>query len=292
MDKKMIGQRIKDRRLALNMTQGDIAGAVGVAISTIQRYEAGTIERIKLPVIESIARVIGVNADWLIGKTDDESPFFTSLPDNTIDLKNSIADRIMLAYRNSRLTYQELETRTGISKSALQRYITGETGKIPIDRLESIARALNVPAAYLMGWEESSLSDNIIPMPEMKKIPLIGSIACGAPILAEENIEEYVNCPKSIRADFALTCKGDSMINARIFDGDVVYIRQQKTVNNGEIAAVMIEGEATLKRVRLFQDHIVLEPDNPLYKPFVYWNDEMQSVQIIGKAVAFTSTVR
>lgn len=292
MDKKMIGQRIKDRRLALNMTQGDIAGAVGVAISTIQRYEAGTIERIKLPVIESIARVIGVNADWLIGKTDDESPFFTSLPDNTIDLKNSIADRIMLAYRNSRLTYQELETRTGISKSALQRYITGETGKIPIDRLESIARALNVSAAYLMGWEESSLSDNITPMPEMKKIPLIGSIACGTPILAEENIEEYVNCPKSIRADFALTCKGDSMINARIFDGDVVYIRQQKTVNNGEIAAVMIEGEATLKRVRLFQDHIVLEPDNPLYKPFVYWNDEMQSVQIIGKAVAFTSTVR
>lgn len=83
----------------------------------------------------------------------------------------------------------------------------------------------------------------------------------GIPILAEENIEEYVNCPKSIRADFALTCKGDSMINARIFDGDVVYIRQQKTVNNGEIAAVMIEGEATLKRVRLFQDHIVLEPE-------------------------------
>ena len=82
------------------------------------------------------------------------------------------------------------------------------------------------------------------------------------------------------------------MINARIVDGDVVYIRQQKTVDNGEIAAVMVEGEATLKRVRLFQDHLVLEPENPLYKPFVYWNDEMQSVQISGKAVAFTSTVR
>lgn len=161
MDKKTIGRRIKDRRLALNMTQSDIANAVGVAISTVQ-----------------------------------------------------------------------------------------------------------------------------------KKTPLIGSIACGTPILAEENIEQYVNCPKNIRADFALTCKGDSMINARIFDGDVVYIRQQKTVDNGEIAAVMVEGEATLKRVRLFQDHLVLEPENPLYKPFVYWNDEMQSVQIIGKAVAFTSTVR
>ena len=214
MDKKTIGRRIKDRRLALNMTQSDIANAVGVAISTVQRYEAGTIERIKLPVIESIARVIGVNADWLIGKTEDETCSYSLLP------------------------------------------------------------------------------DNILPMPEMKKIPLIGSIACGTPILAEEKIEQYVNCPKNIRADFALTCKGDSMINARIFDGDVVYIRQQKTVDNGEIAAVMVEGEATLKRVRLFQDHLVLEPENPLYKPFVYWNDEMQSVQIIGKAVAFTSTVR
>lgn len=106
---------------------------------------------------------------------------------------SSIADRIMLAYRNSRLTYQELETRTGISKSPLQRYITGETGKIPIDRLESIARALNVSAAYLMGWEDPPLPENITPMPEMKKIPLIGSIACGTPILAEENIEQYVN---------------------------------------------------------------------------------------------------
>lgn len=73
MDKKTIGRRIKDRRLALNMTQSDIANAVGVAISTVQRYEAGTIERIKLPVIEPIARVIGVNADWLIGKTEDET---------------------------------------------------------------------------------------------------------------------------------------------------------------------------------------------------------------------------
>lgn len=187
---------------------------------------------------------------------------------------------------------ENIATALGVSVATVYRYENGEIEKVPGSILEPLAKVLQTTPAYLMGWEESSLSDNITPMPEMKKIPLIGSIACGTPILAEENIEEYVNCPKSIRADFALTCKGDSMINARIFDRDVVYIRQQKTVNNGEIAAVMIEGEATLKRVRLFQDHIVLEPENPLYKPFVYWNDEMQSVQIIGKAVAFTSTVR
>ena len=133
---------------------------------------------------------------------------------------------------------------------------------------------------------------NIIPMPEMRKIPLIGSIACGAPILAEEHIEEYIDIPRHVQADFALSCKGDSMINARIFDGDVVYIRQQDTVDNGEIAAVLIDGEATLKRVQLFEDHISLEPENPQYRPLVYWNEEMNDIRILGKAVAFTSAIR
>ena len=82
------------------------------------------------------------------------------------------------------------------------------------------------------------------------------------------------------------------MINARIFDGDIVYIRQQPSVENGEIAAVLIDGEATLKRVRLFDDHVSLEPENPMYKPLVYWGDEMSAVHILGKAVGFTSTIR
>ena len=133
---------------------------------------------------------------------------------------------------------------------------------------------------------------NIYPIPEMVKIPLLGSIACGAPILAEEHIEEYVDVPKHVRADFALTCKGDSMINARIFDGDIVYVRQQATVDNGQIAAVLIDGEATLKRVQLYEDHISLEPENPQYRPLVYWGDEMNTVHILGKAVAFTSAIR
>ena len=129
-------------------------------------------------------------------------------------------------------------------------------------------------------------------MPVMSKIPLLGSIACGAPILAQEHIEDYLDLPGHIHADFALTCKGDSMINARIFDGDVVYIRQQDTVDNGEIAAVLIDGEATLKRVRLFDDHISLEPENPQYRPIVLWGEDMNTAHIIGKAVAFTSTIR
>lgn len=133
---------------------------------------------------------------------------------------------------------------------------------------------------------------NIIPLPETKKIPLLGTIACGEPILAVENIEDYITVIKSLNADFALTCKGDSMINARIFDGDIVYIRQQDMVESGDIAAVLIDDEATLKRVKLYPDHIVLQPENPMYPPMVYWHEEMNNVRILGKAVAFVSAVR
>ena len=179
-----------------------------------------------------------------------------------------------------------------VSPATIYRYENGDIEKVPGDRLGAIAAALNTSPAYLMGWDSPELPSNIIPMPEMAKIPLIGSIACGAPILAEEHIEEYIDTPKHVHADFALTCKGDSMINARIFDGDIVYIRQQSTVNNGEIAAVLIDGEATLKRVQLFEDHVSLEPENPQYRPLVYWGEEMNTVRILGKAVAFTSAIR
>ena len=182
----------------------------------------------------------------------------------------------------------------GVSPATIYRYENGDIEKVPGDRLVPIASALQTTPAYLMGWEDDDIPtpSNIIPLPEMRKVPLLGSIACGAPILAEEHIEEYVDIPKHIQADFALTCKGDSMINARIFDGDIVYIRHQETVENGQIAAVLIENEATLKRVRLFEDHISLEPENPQYRPLVLWGDEMNTVQILGKAIAFTSCIR
>ena len=143
-----------------------------------------------------------------------------------------------------------------------------------------------------LSLSDPSLAPNLMPMPKMRKIPLIGSIACGSPILAEEHIEDYIDIPSHIHADFSLTCKGDSMINARIFDGDIVYIRQQDTVESGEIAAVLIESEATLKRVLIYDDHIILAPENPTYKPIICWHEEMNTVRILGKAVAFTSPVR
>lgn len=191
-----------------------------------------------------------------------------------------------------------------LGKSDLSQYVNGKV-EPKQEKLTILGLALGVNEAWLMGYDVSPVRDNftvthssipaasnIIPMPEKRQVPLLGTIACGEPILATENIEDYVAIPKELPGDFALTCKGDSMINARIFDGDIVYVRQQDTVENGEIAAVLIDNEATLKRVRLFDDHIVLEPENPMYKPLVYWGEEMNSVRILGKAVAFTSMVR
>lgn len=192
------------------------------------------------------------------------------------------------------LTLAQIADAMGVAEATVQRWESGNIKSIRHNKIDKLAEILMVSPATLMGWEEPTTPDipNIIPMPQTRKIPLLGSIACGEPILAEENIQEYIKIPKDIPGDFALICKGDSMINARIFDGDIVYIRQQTIVENGEIAAILIDGEATLKRVRLFDDHISLEPENPMYKPLVYWGEEMNLVRILGKAVAFTSAIR
>lgn len=209
-------------------------------------------------------------------------------------MNSDMAQKIRELRQAKGLTLEQIADVVGVGKSTVRKWETGMIANMRRDKIASLAKAFGVTPGYLMGWEEetNTLPSNIIPMPEMRKVPLLGSIACGAPILAEEHIEEYVDIPKHIQADFALTCKGDSMINARIFDGDIVYIRHQETVENGQIAAVLIENEATLKRVRLFEDHISLEPENPQYRPLVLWGDEMNTVQIIGKAIAFTSSIR
>lgn len=187
----------------------------------------------------------------------------------------------------------------GISKGLLTDLKMGRRSGVSAVTAQKIADYFGITVGELLNGKQEKtptqtgerMPDNILPMPKMKKVPLVGSIACGAPILAAENIEGEVDIPENINADFALRCKGDSMINARIFDGDIVYIKQQDTVDNGQIAAVLIEDEATLKRVRLYPDHISLEPENPMYKPMVFWEEEMNAVRIIGKAVAFTSPV-
>lgn len=201
----------------------------------------------------------------------------------------TFGSRLRTARKAKQLTQKELAAKIKAAHNSISNWENDQNMPDP-DTIQNLCWALDVEPNYFFSVDSSPL--NIVPMPKMRKVPLLGSIACGAPILAEEHIDGEVDTPKSIHADFALTCKGDSMINARIFDGDIVYIRQQETVENGEIAAVLIDNEATLKRVCLFGDHISLEPENPQYRPIVLWGEDMNTVHILGKAVAFTSVVR
>lgn len=193
---------------------------------------------------------------------------------------------------NNKLTQTQLAEEVGLSFSAISMYERGER-EPDFETLETIADFFNISISRLLGKKENetTLPSNILPMPKMKKIPLLGTIACGEPILAQENIEEIIDIPEDIKADFALRCKGDSMIDARILDGDIVYIRQQPTVNNGEIAAVLIGEEATLKRVYVSGDTVTLVACNSKYQPFVYTGEQLENIKILGKAVGFTSVL-
>ena len=125
-----------------------------------------------------------------------------------------------------------------------------------------------------------------------KKIPLLGEIAAGQPIYADEHIEEFLPVDDEVKADFALKIKGDSMINAQINDGDIVFIRQQSDVDNGQIAAVLIDDSATLKRVYHMDGVIQLQAENPQYPPMIYSKNNCDECRILGLAVAVLGKVK
>ena len=216
MGDKRIGARIEQRRKELGLTLDDIAQEIGVAKSTVQRYEKGTIEKIKLPVIEAIARVLNVNPAWLCYKSDE----------------------------------------------------TNATSP------------------------HRSLPPNITPLPQMREWPVLGATACGKP-LHRELSEETVLAPDDIKANIVFRCVGDSMINARIFDGDAVFIRTQPEVENGQIAVVRIGDEYTLKRVYVHEDYVELRAENPTHKAIILRDEDLRddNFEVIGLAVAFLSTV-
>lgn len=205
----------------------------------------------------------------------------------------TIGARIKELREKSNFTQEELGKKLNTTKQTIFKYENNIVTNIPTSKIQLLAKIFNVTPAYLMGWEDNIYSyENVMPLPKMKNVPLVGTIACGKPILAEENIEAYIEVPIEYNVDFCLRAKGDSMINARIFDGDVVYIHKQEDVENGEIAAVLIDDEATLKRIYKSADRITLRAENPTFDDIVYTKDDDKTITILGKALIFLSTVR
>lgn len=164
--------------------------------------------------------------------------------------------------------------------------------------IEKMALHFGVTKSYIIDGVDDGARDfepiippGFEPLPEMQLIPLVGEIACGMPITAEENLDGYVEAPKGRHIDFALTCKGESMIDAGISDGDVVFVRKQPTVENGQIAAVRVNGEATVKRVYINGNAMILQPANINFLPQTYAISELDDVAIEGLVVGWTHWV-
>lgn len=202
----------------------------------------------------------------------------------------NIGARIKKLRTEHNLSQEELGSTLGVQRAAVQKWECGAVKNLKRETIIKLSEIFNVSPSYFID-EDYTNYNNIISFPKMNRIPLVGTIACGTPILATENLDGEVTVPENINADFALRCKGDSMIDARIHNGDIVYIRQQPTVENGEIAAVLIDEEATLKRVYISDNTITLVACNSKYQPFVYTGNQLDQIRILGKAVGFTSTI-
>lgn len=209
----------------------------------------------------------------------------------------SMADRIRELRRERHMTLEEVAKIVGVGKSTVRKWETGMIANMRRDKIAALATALGTTPAYLMGWEDKFLSidlgDSEIRPVTKKKLPMLGNVACGEPIFANEEHETYIDANADLAADFCLTAKGDSMINARIFDGDLLFVKSQDTVENGEIAVVLIDNEATVKRVYYDKDNnvITLVPENPTHKPLRYTGTELDQIRILGKVIAGQYTI-
>lgn len=211
-------------------------------------------------------------------------------------------ERLNQALNMRKMTAAELSRRTRVPAAVISQYRSGRY-EPKQDRVDLFASVLRVNAAWLMGYDIEPENNNEISIDNMekwglrpistKRIPLLGDIACGEPRYADEDRSSYVEVGTDIKADFCLRAKGDSMINARINDGDIVFVRAQNAVDNGEIAVVVINDEATLKRVYFFPDKniLILKPENTKYKDIIYSEEDLNNVKILGKAIVFQSDI-
>lgn len=202
----------------------------------------------------------------------------------------TIGENIKNLRNEKKLTQEDLAKATGLKRSAIGMYESGKRNP-DYETLEIFADYFNVNMDFLLGRKNYVQQSNAIPHPSLtpakyKKFKVLGDIACGQPIEAIQQVEEFIETELNVHADYVLHCKGDSMINARIFNGDYVFIKEQPEVENGEIAAVEMDGTVTLKRFYRYDEYIELRAENPTYKPIIIHQTDFDSIRVLGKAVA------
>lgn len=208
----------------------------------------------------------------------------------------SVGERIKQRRLELNLSVDELAEKLNKNRATIYRYENNDIENMPTSVLEPLAKVLQTTPAHLMGWEDENkdpILENIpgiITPVQMKRIPILGTIACGDPIFAQENYDGYFMIDKNLpEADFILKAKGDSMVEANIFNGDLVFLKKTNDVDNGRIAAVLIDDEATLKRVNKDGKTVVLQPCNKNYKPIIIHDSDDKQVLILGEMVGVYS---
>ena len=195
-----------------------------------------------------------------------------------------------------KMTQTDLALKMGYADKSMIAKIEKGNVDLPQSKILAFANALETTPGELMGWdyetEATETVDNIYKLDKIK-LPMLGKVACGEPIFADEDRESYIMIGTDIGADFCLQCQGDSMINARIHDGDIVFVKKTDIVENGEIAVVIIDDEATLKRFFYYREQnlVILKPENPKYQDIILTGEQLNQVKVIGRAVAFQSDV-
>lgn len=190
------------------------------------------------------------------------------------------------------LTMKEVATSVGVNEGTISRWESGDIANMKKDKIMALAKALQISPAVIIGWDDGSTIlpayPNIHPVTK-RTLPVLGEVACGEPRFMNEEIEFYADELEGIHADYVLVAHGDSMIGARIHDGDLVFVKKQEEVENGEIAVVAINDEATLKRVFYYRERglMILKAENSAYEDMIYQGTELADVHVLGKAVAF-----
>lgn len=272
----ILGTRLRELRNRTKLSQQELANIIGVSKSSINMYERGEREP-SVDTLGAFADFFDVQIDYLLGKTGD------SRGPKAAKKYNKMVLDIVEAYRLARgLTKEEIEDRLdweGFYKDMESGSYLGDEGLyITIqglleffDDADDLIRSLNVPEARPV---------------HRKRLQMLGNVACGEPIFAEAEQDSMIDADTD--ADFCLTAKGDSMINARIFDGDLLFVKQCDIVDDGEIAVVLIGDEATVKRFYYDRENnvVTLMPENPLYKPMRYMGADLDTIRVLGRVVA------
>lgn len=217
----------------------------------------------------------------------------------------TVGERIKKVREKTGMSQVDFADKINVSKQTLYKYENNLITNIPSDKIEAVAEIGGVSPAFLMGWidiaeqtrptaEELQKFKNAVLPIHLKKFRLLGEISCGEPIYANEDRESYIMAGTDIKADFCLKARGNSMINARIYDGDIVFIQQSDKIENGCIYAVGIDDEVLLKRIYYDKENNMFQlvSENPAYPPKVITGENLNHIVILGKAVAFQSDVK